>query len=176
MSYRHDSTWERNVWAGSKDHKRAVSGYAELSALRTARVHFPPSAVIFGNFEPIIPGITSYTLGLLHIGQLIMYLSRPFARYAIPNSPHPRWTHLLPLSMNRRTMALSTSLTPSRLLPFPRRRTSIHPGCAHTRVTGPHYLNQSIVPFAPPSSPAQLTSTVTFGPVCSSLNPCMFTT
>ena len=53
---------------------------------------------------------------------------------------------------------------------------SIHPGCAHTRVTGLHYLNQSIVLFALPSSRAQLTSTVTSGPVCSFQNLCVFTT
>jgi len=147
------------------------------SALRTARASFPPSSVIFGNLGPSLPGITSFPLGLLHIGQLIMYLSRAFTRYTLPNSPYSPWTHLLPLSMNRRTMALSTSPTPSRLRPChpsPRCRMSIHPGCAHTRVTGLHYLNQSIVLFAPPSSRAQLTSTVTFGPVCSFQNPYMF--
>ena len=58
-------------------------------ALRTARVSFTPSSVIFGIFGPNTPGITSFTLGLLHIGQLIMYLSRAFTRYALPNSPYP---------------------------------------------------------------------------------------
>jgi hypothetical protein len=137
------------------------------------------ASVIFGNPWAESPGITSFALGLLHIGQLIMYLSRAFTHYTLPNSPYPRWTHLLSLSMNRRTTAPSTSPTPSRLPPChpsPRRRMSIHPGCAHTRVTSLHYLNQSIVLFAPPSSRAQLTSTVTFEPVCSFQNLCMFTT
>ncbi len=113
----------------------------------------------------------SFTLGLLHIVLPAMYLSRAPTRYTIPITPYPRWTHLILPSMNRRTTALSTSRPPPSRLPpchpSPRRRMSIHPGCAHTRVTGRHYLNQSIALFAPPSSRAQLTSTVTFGPVCS---------
>jgi hypothetical protein len=43
---------------------------------------------------------------------------------------------------------------------------STHPGCVLTRVTNPRYLNQNIVPFAPPSSRVRLTSTATFGHVC----------
>lgn len=70
-------------------------------ALRTARPPFPPPSVIFGNVGPILPGITSFALGLLHIGQLIMYSTRAFTRYTLPNTPYPLWTHLLPLSMNQ---------------------------------------------------------------------------
>lgn len=170
---------DRRPVARAVSRDRDIPKMTPTPALRTARVSFPPSSVIFGNTWAESQGITSFTLGLLHIGQLIMYLSRAFTRYTLPNSPYPRWIHLLSLSMNRRTTALSTSPTPSRLPPChpsPRRRMSIHPGCAHTRVTSLHYHNQSIVLFALPSSRARLTSTATFGPVCSFQNLCMCTT
>jgi hypothetical protein len=94
-----------------------------------------------------------------------MYLRRDFTRFTLPSTPYPRWTPLLPLSMIR-TMARSTSQTPSRRHPCHpslRRRMSIHRGCVHTRATSLRYLNQSIVLCAPQSSHGRPTSTDTFG-------------